>query len=296
LLEVLELLKPIISKAAFELTGDAAAALMAVGLLKLHDHEPVAASPADDDDIPSILDGERDESGFTLFDSRHGPVSVPSGKLRRYRLVMPELIRQLTSQFRIVPGTATSEIVTDHVWDLGSARFEERAPIHSLWFARRPLQSDVKGKLISALTSRPTQRVRVLLTSARASVAIGMQLPGTMVFAIEEILSTANSIAISAEFIHGRLTSTPPPSDGKAIRLSGDGRTLSILDDPPFQFRSTERVAAIGKLVRAYESGSWVRVDEITDLGSLRRFFGTAIWKRLSNRLKRGPAGWKFEV
>jgi hypothetical protein len=81
LLELLELPEPMLSSEAFELRAKAARQLVTAGLLIPHDHEEVATSLADHDDVPVPLVWSEELAALSYFSPTVGPVRVPRERL-----------------------------------------------------------------------------------------------------------------------------------------------------------------------------------------------------------------------
>ncbi len=282
-----------ISAAAIEVAEPAAGQLREAGLLIAHGHEPVAVSPASDDDVPLPVIRLADGS-LGVFDAEHGPVSIEPERLMMYRVNIPAFLGSMVEALKFVLRHPPHELVPGVIWDLGSPRFF-RSSIHSLWFVRRSDRPEVQWTLKQAVESRPTERLRVIVTSSR-SVEQGERPAGVIVVPLEELLLSPDRLSLSPEFLGGRLRGPPEGKAPDRLHLSADEGGLMLGSAIIIRLRSPDRRAAIRKLLSTSASGGWTRATEVTSDGSLRRFFGPGNWKKLQPLLEQSAEGWRFRL
>lgn len=296
LLQVLELREPILSGAAAELSPRAPALLAAAGLLVPHGHEDVSASQADHEDTPVSLIWSEADGGFAYFSPAVGLVPVPQERLVRHRVDAAVMLDAMAEEMDRPSNRAAFPLVDGLLWEIGEVRLGRRPARVPLWFARRLADPAVLQQVADAARARPHNRLRVILTSARPSRAAEVEIPGAAVVVLRDVLVAPDGLAVSPDILDARLRGAPVQRDGRPLVLSPDGRQLRINDHPPIAFKSDAQIAAIRKLVDAFDRGERLRIGELTDHGSLPRLFGGKKWALLKPHITTVNGLWGFDL
>ncbi|MCR0985280.1 hypothetical protein [Roseomonas populi] len=270
------------------------ALLCEAGLLVPDGHENVAVVPGDDDDVPVSLFWSDRLGGLAAFSATCGPLRVPPEQLVRRRVDVAAVLASMMGGLELPSCWQPIERVDGLAWELGEVRLNNGPQRNSLWFARRLSDRVVQKQVKAALLARPHPRLRVLLTSSRGERLDDLELPGTSVVPMRDVLTTPDAPAVSGEILGARISGAPPRDDGRPIALSPDGRTLTINGNEVLTFTAPGHVAAIRSLVAAFEEGRGLPVGEITHLGSPDRLFGAKRWKELSRFLKSQGGLWRL--
>ncbi|MFT8247234.1 hypothetical protein [Roseomonas sp. BN140053] len=296
LLTLLEQRELFISGAAAEMHPDEVPLLVGAGLLVPDGHEDVAAVPGDDDDVPVSLFWSDTLGGLAGFSPTGGPVLVPPERLLRRRVDVAVALAAIAAELDLPARWQPTVQVEGLAWELGEVRLRNRPQRNSLWFARRLSERAVQRQVEAALAARPHPRLRVLLTSTRDTSLDELSLPGTSIVPVRDVLVAPDSLTVSGGILAARISGTTPSQHGGPIQLSEDGRTLVILDGDPIHFRSEPQIAVVRKLVAAHKSGKRFRARDLTEHGSLRRFFGEEKWALLAPHLSSVGGRWGFDV
>ena len=296
LLELLELREPILSGAAADMMPAAVIdGLLAARLLVEHGHELVSASLADHDDVPVSLIPSADGREHGYFSPAVGWVAVPNARLKLYRVDVGAVLRMLAAHLNLPRGWSPEPVGAGAVWELGEARIGNRTLRIPIWFARRAFDAANWRGVASAARDRPHVRQRVILTSTRSTRLLQWPIDGHLVVSLTDILVARDVFAIDPKILDARLGGVAPVANDRPIVLSPDGRQLVINGGEPIPFRSSGQIAAIRKLVAAYDADKRLRASEISEHGSLERFFGAKKWKQLEPYLITRSGFWRFE-
>ena len=106
LLQLLELPEPLLSAGGVELRPTPTAQLIAAGLLEPHDHEEVATSMADHDDVPVSLIWSEQSGSLAYFSPAVGLVAVPAEQLLRRCVAIGPTFAALTAGMGLRAGSA----------------------------------------------------------------------------------------------------------------------------------------------------------------------------------------------
>lgn len=296
LLQVLELREPVLSGATAELSPGPAAVLAAAGLLVPHGHEDVSASQADHDDTPVSLIWSEAHGGFAYFSPAVGLAPVPQERQVRYRVDAAVMLDAMAARLDRPSNQAAFPLIDGVLWEIGEVRLGRRPVRVPVWFARRLADPAVLRQVADAARARPHNRLRVILTSARASRVAEIEIPGAAVVPLRDVLAAPDDLAISPDILDARLGGAPAQPGAGPVALSPDGRQLRINGGPPISFRSEDQIAAIRKLVDAYRRGERLRIRELTDHGSLARLFGGKKWALLKPHITTVNGLWGFDL
>ena len=294
LLILLEAREPWLSGAAAEMQPDETALLDRAGLLVPDGHEDVSVVPGDDDDVPVSLFWSDTLGGLSAFSPTAGPVLVPIDQLLRRRVAIAAVLAKLVAGLDLPARWQPTELVDGLAWELGEVRLGKGPQRNSLWFARRLSDREVQKQVKAALLARPHPRLRVLLTSSRGERLDDLELPGTSVVPVRDVLTAPDTLAVSGDILAARISGIPTCDSGRPVALSPDGRTLTINGSEVLTFTAPGHVAAIRSLVTAFNEGRGLTVGEITHLGSPDRLFGAKRWKALSPYLKSQGGLWRL--
>jgi len=297
LLEILELPEPVLSGlAAKELAAQAAAPLLAAGLLKPDGHE---AASIDEDGSPVSLSWS-DAGGYGYFSASRGWVIVEADSLVRWRVDPDALLTMLACEMRGV-GLPSAPVIPGFLWDLGLFRLDRRAQPTSIWFGRRLFDAAVIQQVQDAGGRRPSANLRLLLTSTSGRRLQLRSLPGHLLVPLDEALSGCAGGALDPAALHLRMTGRDPAAVGEPLHLSPDGRTLAIHGERIMTFKSPIHISIVGQLVAAYRDGTRRGAREVldeagTDVGAFSRAFGPKRWPILRRYLKSRDGTWGFEL
>jgi hypothetical protein len=197
----------------------------------------------------------------------------------------------LRDSLNIPLRSAPMTLADNTLWELGTAFLDRRGAATPVWFARRLATPEGRSQLQAAMTARPHPETIVVLSSARAERLKDITVPGVVTVAWRDVLSSPDSLAVDRALLGGRLRGVPDPLPAGPLSLSPDGKTLMICGRR-FEFKSRPQIAAIGKLVAAYQAGVRVQVRDLTDHESPRRLFGEDRWAVLSPFIKSRRDGW----
>lgn len=296
LLTLLEGREPCLSGAAAEMQPDETALLDRAGLLVPDGHEDVAVVPGDDDDVPVSLFWSDRLGGMAAFSATSGPVRIPPEQLVRRRAEVAAVLAGFVAGLDPPSRWQSTERVDGLAWELGEVRLGKGPQHNSLWFARRLFDRTVQRQVKAALLARPHPRLRVLLTSSRGERLDDIELPGTSVVPVRDVLTAPDALAISGDILAARIGGITPVQGSEPVQLSEDGTTLVILGGEPIHFRSAEQITVVRKLVAARQSGKRFRAQDLATHGTLRRLFGETKWEKLQPFLKSVHGRWGFDV
>ena len=182
------------------------------------------------------------------------------------------------------------------LWEIGDARLGRRLARVPIWFARRLWDRAVQRQVAETARARPHPRQRVIITSSRATRVRDITILGAIVVPLRDVLSRPESLAVDADILDARLSGISVQSDRGPVVLSADGTRLRINGGPVIAFKSPLQIAAIRRLVAAYQAGELVPVIELTEHGNPSRLFGAKKWAELSPYLKSTNGLWGFEL
>lgn len=296
LLSLIETTEMRLTGAAAELCGDAFHVLRQADFLIAQGHEDVAASGADYDDVPVSLIPIAG-GGLGYFDPLNGLVRVPDEQLLLYAVRLERALQSVALSLGIKSVAPMMELISGHLWELGSITRETNRPaIAPVWFARCLWDGTVRLLVDQAVQSRPHRALRVILTTTPADRLHDISKPGIAIISLADVLTARDRIAVDRAVFDARIGSAPIPDDTAPISLSPDGQVLRIRGTAPISFKSSTQIDAIRKLLRGRQQKRLIPVAELTQHGSLQRLFGTKKWRQLSPYLKSGLGGWRFEV
>ena len=295
LLEVLELPEPVLAAAAIQHEPELADELTTHTLLVHHDFEEVTASTADDSDVPVALNWSERSGTLSYFSGSAGHTLVEKESIRRWRVDFDAVLAAATAALDLQKADRPFELVESLLWEVGAVKLDRRRPRTPIWFARRLWDVSVRQDVQEAARRRPHLQQRLLLTSSRSERIGTVHIPGFVTVALEDVIARPTSLAVDADILAARLTQAPSTGVSGPIALSPDGRQLRINGGAPLAFRSAAHIAAIERLVKAYQTGQRVRATELTHHGSLSRLFGAKRWSELMPYLKSINGLWGFE-
>ncbi|MFI0849155.1 hypothetical protein [Mesorhizobium sp. IMUNJ 23232] len=213
---------------------------------------------------------EKDDLAYEVgYDNRKGAlgyhhplrgwIGVPQDSLRFY---VPDLAAifalLLGSELRPLP-TEPNPLEGPAIWDVGKARLTN-TELRDVWFARRLSDARMFEMLERVVQRRPSQQLRLVLTTTPATRLPDRQVPGHKIVPIDDVLSNTN-IGIDIAILRARFGGQPPPP-GAVLHLSEDNRVLTIHGKQLF-FRKGEIIRSIlRQLYDAYPSG-WIRTSEV---------------------------------
>ena len=276
-------------------------ALLDAGLLKSADHELVAVSGADHDDVPVSVSWSPDGSQLGYFSPTAGWIPVPDEQMRRFRVDFPAVITRLMLQAELSSRRSPVAIVSDFLWEIGDVRLGRRAQRVSIWFGRRLHDPSVWRQIGNSAKSRPAARLRILLTSTPAHRLPEDSLPGHLVVGVRDVIDFNAGLCIQPDILAARLDGSRLPAVDAAIDLSPDGTKLTINGTIIIDFKSDIHIAIIRKLVAGHKDGKRFAVRDLLAAGhsgsaGLRRAFGAKKWAALSPYLKSRNGLWGFEL
>ncbi len=110
----------------------ASSALLDAGLLKSADHELVAVSGADHDDVPVSVSWSPDGSQMGYFSPTAGWVPVPDERMRRFRIDFPAVIARVLLHAEWSSRHGPAMLVSDLLWEIGDVRLGRRGQASDL--------------------------------------------------------------------------------------------------------------------------------------------------------------------
>jgi hypothetical protein len=305
----LELLLSVIETPEAVITGSvladyysaASSTLLDSGLLKADDHELVAVSGADYDDVPVTVSWSPDGSQMGYFSPTAGWVPVPDERTRRFRIDFPAVIARLLLHAEWSSRHGPAMLVSDFLWEIGDVRLGRRGQWVSIWFGRRLHDPSVWRQVGMAAKSRPASHLRILLTSTPAHRLPEDSLSGHLVVGVRDVIDFNAGLCIQPDILAARLGGSRLPAVDAAIDLSPDGTTLTINGTIIIDFKSDIHIAIIRKLVAGHKDGKRFAVRDLLAAGrsgsaGLRRAFGAKKWAALSPYLKSHNGLWGFEL
>lgn len=295
LLGILELRRCRLSGAIAEMEPGPTARLIGAGLLVPDGHEDCTASLADHDDVPVSLIWSEQHNSLAYFGPAVGLVPVPHERLILHAVDMAAALRGITSELDLRPGKQPHVLIEDVLWEIGDVRIGKRPARIPLWFARRLADPEVQRQVIDAAHARPHTAQRIILTSSHPGRVRGVAIPGAAIIPMTDVLASPDNLAIDAQILDARLRGVAPPARGPVV-LSPDGTRLTIRGGDPIPFKSATQIAAIRKLVAAFDAGGRVAIGELTEHGKLGSLFGQKKWSQLKPYIKSVNGLWGFDL
>jgi len=302
LLDILESRAATISGAALaDYFARQSARLMAANLLEPRGDVLAAPSLTDHEDEPVTLSWSAQHGGYGYFSPTAGWVVVPAERLAVLGVNIPAVLSTMLVQFDLTSRGGPQELVSNQLWELGDARVGRARGRLPIWFCRCIYDSAVWQHVVDAAARRPSERIRILLTSTPGRRAAGRALPGHLLVAVEDVLDHNEPLSISPSIVVARLEGTAPPAIEGRLWLSPDGQTLTIDGNAVLSFRADTQIKIIRKLVAGYREGKRFRFSELRGSApvgakALRQVFGTKKWAVLSRYLKVEGDLWGFEL
>jgi len=254
----------------------------------------------DFEDISVAVEWNPDLEAYTYFSGKSGWVIVPEEEMRIYALRMARFFELMLGAIDSGPAKIPRNLIDDMLWDIGDIRLKGRARRLPTWFAKRLNVSSVQEQVENIAKRRPTDGLRLLLTSTRQERLQKFRLPGHLIVSVHDVLGLAGGLAIEPDILAARVDQVPLPDLDAPIWLSPDGRKLVINGNVTVNFRSEKHIAIIGRLVAGYHAGERYRAQVLLDEAqagamTLRKAFGDRIWALLSPYLKSENGLWGFQ-
>lgn len=188
-----------------QVASRAADQLLEAALLVASGRIPVVAAMDDYEDEPIMAEwcAVRRQHGY--HDSVGRWVPVDAREIAAYGVDYPFAIAKMLVAFDRTGPPRPQSLIDEHVWDFGTIRLAgAKAPV-PIWFARRLSDPTVWVKIEGLFERRPTDEVRIVLTST-----LGDRIPvGTnkrnLVISVSDVLSAPGKLAISPLVLGARV-------------------------------------------------------------------------------------------
>jgi len=254
----------------------------------------------DFEDIPVAVEWNPDLAAYTYFSGKSGWVIVPEEEMRIYAVRMARFFGFLLGDIDTGRPKAPHSLIEDTLWDIGDIRLKGRARRLPTWFAKRLNVSSVQEQVEDIARRRPTDGLRLLLTSTRQERLQKFRLPGHLIVSVHDVLDFGGGLAIEPDILAARVDQVPLPDLDAPIWLSPDGRKLIINGNVTVNFRSEIHVDIITMLVEGYHNGKRFSARELLDRAqssakALHQAFGPKRWIQLTSYLRSENGLWGFQ-
>ena len=254
----------------------------------------------DFEDIPVAVEWNPDLAAYTYFSGKSGWVIVSEEEMRIYAVRMARFFGLLLGDIDTGRPKAPGGLIENTLWDIGDIRLKGRARRLPTWFAKRLNVPSVQEQVEDIAKRRPTDGLRLLLTSTRQERIQKFRIPGHLIVSVHDVLGLAGGLAIEPDILAARVDQVPLPDIKAPIWLSPDGRKLIINGNVTVNFRSEKHITIIRHLVAGYHAGERYRAQVLLDEAqagamTLRKAFGDRIWALLSPYLKSENGLWGFQ-
>ena len=300
LLQILETPNAVLSLAHLtDSERQAVEVLAACGLLVEDGFSPIAPSPDDHDDVPVALEWDAETPSYGVFSPFSGWVGVETKDLGRYCTDFEALRASICRKFHELVPPLLPELAPGVLWDLGMATVMPGTDQVSLWFSRRLSDPAVWREFRAAVSRRPANVPRIILTSTLADRFLDQMQGHDRIVPLGDVVDQEG--AVDPKRLALQISPAPATASGQPLFLSPDGTTLVIHGRERVHFRGDKQIHVIKRLVAGHRMDEWLRAADLLDAAdsqatSLRTLFGEEKWAVLSQYLKPRNQRWRFEV
>ena len=209
--------------------GDAAAKLLASGLLLKVDQANSVASKDNFEDEPTRVEWSPEQGAHGYYARNGRWVSVPDEELAIYGVTMSTFLTQLMVRCERISGGAKEPLIPDVAWDLGMVKLGSRDKPVSIWFARKLSDVRHRSALNAMATKRPPASMRVVITPTIDCQEI--EAPDHIIVTVRDVQESSLGIAIDPLIIAKRLR-VVPASVLKTLRHSADYGLIFVTENP----------------------------------------------------------------